>query len=324
MACFKKLVSQDLVTTPFVVNKDFTFNGIGEITSSSIDILWGVNYIDNETNPDAAYSAKTGYLDDSLYPGGEKPSRKTIFNSAKQLYYGNHISSSKSSGSYISSFANSVTSSAFFPTSGNVVNSSLSQVIVISIPKNLYGDYIQPGSFLFYPPIQEWGIRPYYDDKEGNLFYKRNDFITRKVGNIFYEQGIIVLTKPQLFPNGNFNLFTQYNLIKNHTLKFKSSYTIYESQIKCTIGSDEFNMSLNPSLLETSQSNPTGLLLTESVDLKLNETYKSFVTGSDFSPYVTTVGLYNEDQDLLAVAKLAQPLPTSPTTDTTILVNIDR
>jgi hypothetical protein len=39
---------------------------------------------------------------------------------------------------------------------------------------------------------------------------------------------------------------------------------------------------------------------------------------------VTTVGLYDENQNLLAVGKLSQPLPTSATTDTTILVNIDR
>jgi hypothetical protein len=36
------------------------------------------------------------------------------------------------------------------------------------------------------------------------------------------------------------------------------------------------------------------------------------------------VGLYDEAQNLLAVGKLAQPLPTSPTTDTTILINLDR
>jgi hypothetical protein len=34
--------------------------------------------------------------------------------------------------------------------------------------------------------------------------------------------------------------------------------------------------------------------------------------------------MYNEQNELLAVGKLAQPLPTSRTTDTTILVNIDR
>ena len=49
-----------------------------------------------------------------------------------------------------------------------------------------------------------------------------------------------------------------------------------------------------------------------------------FATASYFDPYITTVGLYNNDQELIAVGKLAQPLPTSKTTDTTILVNIDR
>ena len=51
---------------------------------------------------------------------------------------------------------------------------------------------------------------------------------------------------------------------------------------------------------------------------------KDFATGSYFEPYITTVGLYDENYQLLAVGKLAQPLQSSPTTDTTILVNIDR
>jgi hypothetical protein len=49
-----------------------------------------------------------------------------------------------------------------------------------------------------------------------------------------------------------------------------------------------------------------------------------FATGSYFNPYLTTVGLYNENQDLIAVGKLAKPLPTNNTTDLTILINIDR
>ena len=51
--------------------------------------------------------------------------------------------------------------------------------------------------------------------------------------------------------------------------------------------------------------------------------YKNFVTGSDFSPYITAVGLYNENQELVAVGKLSLPIPKSKTTDTTIVVNID-
>ena len=44
---------------------------------------------------------------------------------------------------------------------------------------------------------------------------------------------------------------------------------------------------------------------------------------SFFSPYITTVGLYNEAQELLAVGKLAQPVPTSTLTDMHIIINLD-
>jgi hypothetical protein len=91
------------------------------------------------------------------------------------------------------------------------------------------------------------------------------------------------------------------------TCSFSSSYTIFETQYKCTIGADEFNYTTNPTIISGSRG----------------ELY-DFATGSYFSPYITTVGLYDENYNLLAVAKLSKPLPTSLTTDTTILINLDR
>ena len=103
---------------------------------------------------------------------------------------------------------------------------------------------------------------------------------------------------------------------RNISCSFSSSFDIYETQYKCTIRANEYNYSLNPSLLKNFGQNE--ILISGS------NQYKNFVTGSSFSPYVSTVGLYNENQELIAVGKLAQPLPTSQTTDTTILINIDR
>ena len=88
---------------------------------------------------------------------------------------------------------------------------------------------------------------------------------------------------------------------------FSSSYEIFETQYKCTIGADEFNYSSNPSIISGSEG----------------QMY-DFATGSYFAPYVTTVGLYDESYNLIAVGKLAKPLPTSRTTDTTILINFDK
>jgi len=51
--------------------------------------------------------------------------------------------------------------------------------------------------------------------------------------------------------------------------------------------------------------------------------YHDFVTGSEFSPYVTTVGLYNESNELVVVGKFPRPLPISIQTDTTYVINFD-
>ena len=94
-------------------------------------------------------------------------------------------------------------------------------------------------------------------------------------------------------------------------LNFSSSLTIYEQQYKCTVLENEFNISLNPSLL------------TSSIEGANNEYYYPFATASFFEPYITCVGLYNEAQQLVAVGKLSFPLPVSQFTDTTVIVNYD-
>ena len=123
----------------------------------------------------------------------------------------------------------------------------------------------------------------------------------QNVGNIIYPHGMAIFTNQNL-PLNNITTLT------NATCSFSSSLTIYETQYKCTIRENEFNFSLNPSLLSGSTDG----------------TVYGYVTSSYFSPFVTTVGLYDEAQNLLAVGKLAQPLPTTATTDTTILINLDR
>jgi hypothetical protein len=84
--------------------------------------------------------------------------------------------------------------------------------------------------------------------------------------------------------------------------------TIYESQYKCSLNPNEFTYSQNPSSI--SGSTNSGIPY-------------DFVTGSYFEPYITTIGLYNDANQLVAVGKLAQPLQSSNVTDTTILVNLD-
>ena len=122
-------------------------------------------------------------------------------------------------------------------------------------------------------------------------------------------------------------------IVPNFDVKFKNNHVVYETFIKCTIKDYEFNNSYNPTLLSGSQ----GLLTPYSSSVNGSKVYvtsqdnwgilKDFATGSisgsEFSPYVTTVGLYNDAQELLAVGKMAAPIPLSPNTDVTFLVKWD-
>ena len=145
------------------------------------------------------------------------------------------------------------------------------------------------------------------DDGNGNLTSGSIDFqgnyipSTTKYGDVIYEHGIITLTSAS-------TLLLNELITGSASLAFVSNITLYESQYKCTIRENEFNFTQNPTAISGSPGD--GILY-------------DFITGSYFAPYVTTIGLYNNNYDLIAVAKLAQPLPTSAVTDTTILINLD-
>ena len=51
--------------------------------------------------------------------------------------------------------------------------------------------------------------------------------------------------------------------------------------------------------------------------------YIDAITGSDFHPYTTTVGLYNDLNELIAVAKLSRPTRKDFTNELLIRVRLD-
>jgi hypothetical protein len=122
---------------------------------------------------------------------------------------------------------------------------------------------------------------------------------TNYVGNIFEPQGLAVIS--------SLDYAYEYILNSPFTASYKSTVTIYEMNVITRVNRGSMNISSNPTILKDD-----------------NVQVKTFATASDFNPYITTVGLYNEAQDLIAVAKLAKPLPLNNVTDTNIIINIDR
>jgi hypothetical protein len=56
---------------------------------------------------------------------------------------------------------------------------------------------------------------------------------------------------------------------------------------------------------------------------KAGDTYNNFVTHSEFRPYVTQIGLYDDHHQLLAIAKLGTPIKLDDQYDTSFVVRFD-
>jgi len=97
------------------------------------------------------------------------------------------------------------------------------------------------------------------------------------------------------------------NYVSPVTISFKNEHTVYENEVRCVVKESEFNLSYNPSLTTNFASG----------------SLRDFTTGSLFTPYTTTIGLYNDKDELLMVAKLAKPIMISPNTDMTFIVRYD-
>jgi len=122
---------------------------------------------------------------------------------------------------------------------------------------------------------------------------------TNKVGNIFYDQGMIIYSPYQ-------NELVSASFTKDFTLSYKSSLDIEQLKYYINVPMNDFNTSTNPSLYDI-----TGSLA-------------SFATGSDFNPYITTIGLYDTNYNLVAVAKLGAPIPKRNDIDLNFEVRFDR
>jgi hypothetical protein len=102
----------------------------------------------------------------------------------------------------------------------------------------------------------------------------------------------------------NRRLFNSINLGDSFTLN--SQETITSDYIFIRSRNSEFNYSENPSFI----SGSTGEVI-----------YSSFINNPQ--TYVTTVGLYNDSNELIAVAKLSRPLIKDFTKESLIRVKLD-
>jgi hypothetical protein len=146
-------------------------------------------------------------------------------------------------------------------------------------------------------------------------------------------------------------------------LDYKSTQTIYEHEYLLVVNEDEFNVSQNPSavveigrvdeyirgtdgkIYKTTTAPGTKYIKKKSIledgsilDYRIPSSFKANVsggfehyelsgsvdsTGSFLAPFITTVGLYDDNCDLVAVAKLPQPIKSEPDITVNFIIRFD-
>ena len=157
MSAWKQFLASDIIVNPFVVNKGFTFP-YSQWATGSDDQIVGI---------DRFLGTNVNWFEDQSTTGTLTTQYQAlIYNSAKQLYYSNFLSSSTGdnvaqpvlfpgsdpsgdvliggveSPLYDNFLQSTLTPTRFIPTSSGA------QIGVISIPSKLFGEYIVPGSLI--------------------------------------------------------------------------------------------------------------------------------------------------------------------------------
>jgi hypothetical protein len=248
--------------------------------------------------------------------------KRLIYSQINHLYYQSYTGSLNTS-----SLANSIyyESASQLPTASYFVFNDKSDLIinfptganetiqVISVNQNVYGNKILPFTFIISSSVAFAA-----DDGFGNLIalqgsaelYINNGYFDAAgyfadnivdansyIGNIFYAQGTAIITSQG----------SQGIIASGCQIFFKNEYTIYENEVRCLVKESDYNLSYNPTLVTNYTSGSV----------------KDFATGSDFYTYATALGLYNDNNELLAVSKFGKPMLMSPDTDMTFVIKYD-
>jgi len=165
-------------------------------------------------------------------------------------------------------------------------DSSSNEVVIFNIPNLFYGNRISPGTFKLSDKNLS-GSRgkvsmTLKDDGFGTLY--RADSITENakfncVGNIFYEEGLVLIKSPHLVHFGK----------REFEMEFKGDQNIHVMSV---------NVPCEPGLVNSS-SNPAFKSLSASFDA--NDYNNEFV-------YITSVYLHDDNFNVIMKANLAQPV----------------
>jgi hypothetical protein len=308
----KEIPKSDINVRPFKVYKEWTLD--------EEDIL----PIFGKEITNSAFDAQTDEMSAGQY-------KRVVFQSVKAQFYNN---------SATASVLTEVGRRISYASSDERVLED--EIALIAVPQIQFGEGIKPGSVI----VNDNGSL-YEDDGYSNLI----DSGSNIHGNIFYDRGLIVLTR-------NVN---SGSTLSNFTVDFRSTKTIYENEIFISVLENEFNTSTNPSSYFDDGSTKYEWEITNPFDKSLASTYTKKIvkpgiryirnskypftssldptkfasfddyfesgsvdpTGSYLAPFITTIALYDDDLNMIAVAKLPQAIKSLPDYPLNFIIRFD-
>jgi len=174
---------------------------------------------------------------------------------------------------------------------------------VVSITQDLYGNTIVPGTF---------GVTinstKSIDDGIGNIWVSSSG-VANRVGFVFYDMGIAVLqptaSTTSVINNGGLYVGNGDTI----DISFTATLLAYEHAIRVKINPNEFLYAMN---------NPTVQSVVSGSKTALDLMYAKTIL-----PYQTAVGLYNKNNELLAVAKVSNPIQRTSDMPQTFIIKFD-
>lgn len=281
----KVITPDNYLIRPFRTNKSWTFD-YGYLSGSNPSEV----RIDLASEPPADWRSFTtgteGRNADGIYT-------RPLYASVQHLFY---------TGS-----RNTVSGSRYKPLGGRDKRfyPNGSQFYVINIEQKTFGEGIRPGTFELSSGVSTASI---VDDGLGRLVSTTD--ASGVVGNIFYGLGVAVVKQD----TGSYSssLVTDRGMYLDTgsvmTVQYAGIHTIYEHSIICTVDPGELNFSTNPTI----RTQTLG-----------GEVAGDLVFSGSLEPYFTTLGLYNDRGEMLAIAKFPRAIRRVTNTQQSVIVRLD-
>jgi hypothetical protein len=305
----KEIPKSDIIVRPIKVYKEWTLD-------------------ENDIHPIFALSGSSGNFDDTTDILSYGISQKSLYASIKSQFYRNSATASI--------FTEVGKRKSYASTDERIIED---EIVVFSIPQRYYGEGIKAGTVIV---LDDDTNRTLSDDGYSNLI----DSGSNIKGNVFYDRGLVVIGK-DITSGSNFNTFridyrstqtiyeneifisvleNEFNYSQNPSAVYESGagkQTLIFTDPNDITGVKTFSKQVYTSGVKyvkkkTNLPNGSGSLDFR-IQSKIDSTkygswddYDEYSTtdrtGSYLAPMITTIGLYDDSLNMIAVAKLPQPI----------------